>query len=295
MRGPLALPSVEPLPLAARIDETISRSEALAAVGDRWIELGFDPGRLARFLALEESRRGGLDLREDGGVRGILGRAGRFLYREHLPTEPAEFARPASSAMERAVARCFASAASDPSWVADAFPSVDVSEVGEGSLEARLLEALYLAARAEFETEAHRNPGRDLDELWWNLLEKWTGVRREPDASSWATDPLLTGGSFGARSELLARAIAAQIRHYLVFATGQGPERSTPARLWIEHVFRRGASAPWSAIVHDLTNEPPNPDYWFRDLAEGTSDESLLRQRRRREATERLREAPGRR
>ncbi|MBI3844304.1 MAG: hypothetical protein HY292_06645 [Planctomycetes bacterium] len=130
------------------------------------------------------------------------------------------------------------------------------SRTGVANVRRRLL-------AAAFEREASRSPGRDLDELWRNLCERYLDVAPHPGLEPWpelvptATDP------FGALDGVLEEAIAAQVVAALPRET-----RVTPATGdWLrDHVYALGASEPWPRILERATGSPFTPIPLLRRL-----------------------------
>ncbi len=288
-RVPWSLPMQPParFPL---LTERLTQDDAVRAVRRLVVGMGFDRDLVRDLLEREVQRVRADRFADAGSLEGLLGRIGRALYREALPTEPPEFARVASRATERAVTLLFSAFASDEEWLRAEFPVLmqDLSPLASHR-EHAMLECRVLAARIEFEAEAYRNPGRDLDLLWQDLLEKWVGSRRFDGVASWARDRSLAGDSFRLRDELLGRVIAAQIRNYCIASHGDLVDEPRTRETLEREIFAVGASRSWSAIVESATAESLRPGYYLREIVDGATRTTIREQLERSQRRERFR------
>lgn len=288
-RVPWSLP-MQPPSLFPMLAERLTQEDAMRATRRLVVGMGFDRELVRVLLESESERVRAARFAESGSLEGLLGRIGRALYREALPTEPAEFARVASRATERAVSLFFSAFASDEEWLRAEFPVLmqDLSPL-PSHREHAMLECRVLAARIEFEAEAYRNPGRDLDLLWQDLLEKWVDARRFDGVASWARDRSLARESFRLRDELLGRVIAAQLRNYCIASHGDIVDEPRTRELLEREIFELGAARPWSDIVESATAEPLRPGYYLREIVDGATRTTIREQLRRSERRERFR------
>jgi len=276
-----------------RLTGAVPDEAAIDAVRDLLVGMGFGVARVEAVLALDRERVDSRALAEIGGLEGVLFRAGRTLYHEHLPDGgPPELRRPASRAMEAAVGRFFARFASDRPWLRGAFPEAyRLADPEAPPVGPRITALRWLLARVEFEREAYRNPGRDLDELWWDLAEKRVGWKRFEGVADWARDPDLARDSFLARDDLLARLIASQLQNYVILAHGSALRGPGVADFFREKIFAAGASRPPHELLLAATGEPLNPAYHLRE-AFGEADRESLEKRLERRRSRRSRSAP---
>jgi peptidyl-dipeptidase A len=117
-----------------------------------------------------------------------------------------------------------------------------------------------------FERELYSNPDQDLNELWWNLVERYQGLHR-PDSiegrAHWASKIHFVVAPVYYHNYMLGRMYAAQLRHRIsqqvpeTMASGAFDMQGQPAvgRFLIENVFRPGALYPWPEFVRRSTGE----------------------------------------
>jgi len=255
---------------AHRFAEPVPLESALEAAAELLAGMGFDAARVEEVLG--EERENGSDLATGGDLRRLFARLGRSLYvREAAAAGAPEFRRTASNALAEGVGLLFADLGSDPKWLRSRFRGLHSSEgaaISETAWE-RAARLRFLTVRVEFENEVARNPSRDLDELFWNLLEKRLGTPRFEEAPFWAADPAPVRVSFVRRDELVARIVASQLRNYLVRAFGRIAGNPAAGEFLRRRIFVVGAAHPWHRILEEATAEPPNPLYFARDVLEG--------------------------
>ncbi|HNX96696.1 MAG TPA: M2 family metallopeptidase, partial [Candidatus Aminicenantes bacterium] len=126
----------------------------------------------------------------------LLHELGHGVYsRYHDPAVPWLLRDAANQFTTEAVAMFFGRLAGNPRWLNEevGVPPAETAKVADACARAQRLEQLVFSRWAQvmvrFERAMYADPDQDLNKLWWDLVEKYQGLRRpenrnEPD---WAT------------------------------------------------------------------------------------------------------------
>jgi peptidyl-dipeptidase A len=137
-----------------------------------------------------------------------------------------------------------------------------------------LISTRWIITMARFEREMYRNPDQDLNKLWWDMVERYQGVRRSDgrDAPDWAAKLHLALAPVYYQNYLLGEMMAAQLLNYLrtdVLAS-EPPEAlftSPKVGQWLrEKIFQPGQIRAWEAALEYATGERLNPSYFVAQL-----------------------------
>jgi peptidyl-dipeptidase A len=172
------------------------------------------------------------------------------------------------------VAMLFGRLARDPGWLARVagLSASELESLGPRLLTARraalLTFARWVLVVTTFERLLYADPERDLDTLWWDLVERYQLVRRpdgrhEPD---WASKIHLAVVPVYYQNYLYGELVASQLDATLTRDAGGlvGPEAG---RLLVERFFAPGASMRWDRLVESATGEPLTPAHLAAQLA----------------------------
>jgi peptidyl-dipeptidase A len=137
-----------------------------------------------------------------------------------------------------------------------------------------LVATRWMLTLCHFERAMYRDPEQDLNTLWWDMVERYQGIRRPDhrDAPDWASKIHLALAPVYYHNYLLGEMVAAQLLHYLreVVLAGEPPEAlftSQKVGMWLQaHIFRLGATRPWEELLQMATGERLNPKYFVEQL-----------------------------
>jgi len=120
-----------------------------------------------------------------------------------------------------------------------------------------------------FEMALYADPERDLDTLWWDLVERYQMVtrpegRKLPD---WAAKYHIAMHPVYYHNYELGHLVAEQLRDRILRTAGGIVGQKKAGRWLMERVFKPGAREDWSGHVKTATGEPLNPKYFVRSLA----------------------------
>lgn len=123
-----------------------------------------------------------------------------------------------------------------------------------------------------FESELYRDPGQDLNALWWRLVEKYQKIR-PPKAREgkwdWAAKYHIGLAPVYYFSYLLGEMFASSIQESLAKETGSASLSSERAGKFLqERLFSLGNTLSWSELVVHMTGEMLGPDAWIREFAQ---------------------------
>ncbi len=140
-----------------------------------------------------------------------------------------------------------------------------------------LVQTRWELVMCHMERALYRDPEQDLSRLWWDLVERFQGVRR-PDgreAPDWASKIHFSVAPVYYHNYLLGEVMASQLQHAIQHQVlGGGAEVwaryvASPevGRYLAERLFRSGRSLPWPETVRRATGHELDPDAFIAELA----------------------------
>jgi peptidyl-dipeptidase A len=132
----------------------------------------------------------------------------------------------------------------------------------------RLIFTRWSLVMTYFEKYFYADPDRDLDSLWWDLVERYQLLSRPPnrEASDWAAKYHVALVPVYYQNYQLGHLTSAQFQQQIEDAFGGLTGRQAAGRWLIERVFRPGARMDWACHVEHATQEPLNPHYFLRSV-----------------------------
>jgi len=183
-----------------------------------------------------------------------------------------------------AIAMLFGRFASNASWIKDVVgiseeERKEIEKDSYNSLKAeQLIFSRWVQVVFRFEKEMYSNPKQDLNQLWWNLVEKYQGLRKpsgryEPD---WASKIHISLYPAYYHNYILGELLASQLYFYikdkvlmqnddyLVSFSGQKDTGEYLKNLY----FGYGALYPWNELIEKSTGEKLTPKYYAKQFVE---------------------------
>jgi peptidyl-dipeptidase A len=126
-----------------------------------------------------------------------------------------------------------------------------------------------------FEKSMYANPDQDLSKLWWDLVEKYQGLRRpesrsEPD---YASKIHLVSAPVYYHNYMMGELFASQVHHALARELGvKDPStfayvgRKEVGAFLQAKVFAPGSRYPWNELTRRATGEPLTANYYAMDF-----------------------------
>jgi peptidyl-dipeptidase A len=128
----------------------------------------------------------------------------------------------------------------------------------------RLIFTRWAMVMTDFERALYADPERDLDTLWWDLVEKYQALQRPENRRSpdWAAKYHIALTPVYYHSYELGHLVSSQLQAFLREKFGAIAGQPKVGQWLIEHYFKPGAEQDWASHVENATGEPLNPEYF---------------------------------
>jgi peptidyl-dipeptidase A len=191
---------------------------------------------------------------------------------------------PAHTLSTEAIAMMFGRAAKDRRFLVE-IAGVDAGRAAAAAAEAReelraeqLIFIRWALVVVHFERELYRDQTQDLNAVWWDLVERFQGLRRpagreEPD---WATKIHIATSPVYYQNYILGELTASQLqRHLLQNVLSDGAEtgvggligRREVGDFLRERVFRLGRRYPWDQMLERATGSRLEVDHFLAEVS----------------------------
>ena len=204
---------------------------------------------------------------------------GHAVYNKYQsPTVPYLLRHPAHSFTTEAIAMFFGRLSRNPDWMQNMLDLSDEQreEIRKVSTKYAQLKQLIFArwdmVMYEFEKQLYANPDQDLNNLWWDIVEKYQFVKRPPgrDEPDWASKIHFTIAPCYYHNYLLGEMLASQLHQYIVsnvlkLDCDEGVSyvgRREVGEFMHKKVFEAGALYHWNEMIERATGEPLSPKYF---------------------------------
>jgi peptidyl-dipeptidase A len=203
----------------------------------------------------------------------ILHELGHGVYDKYIDRDlPWMLRQPAHTLSTEAIAQLMGSLTSEPAWLSGVLglPKQEARRLAAGMRDheraERLIFTRWCLVMTYFELALYADPERDLDTLWWDLVERYQMLRRpegrrQPD---WAAKVHIATFPVYYQNYELGRLVSEQFRDRLQRTTGGIVGQKKAGRWLVERVFKPGATEDWAGHVRTATGEPLNPKYFVR-------------------------------
>lgn len=158
----------------------------------------------------------------------------------------------------------------NPRW-AEAMGVLDAAAAKKALPEAKAQQAFnalvfsrWTQVMLHFERQMYGNPDQDLNRLWWDLVEKYQGLRRPEgrDAPDYASKIHLVSVPVYYQNYMLGELFASQLHERLAEVEGAAPQDAIylghpEVGAYLKaHVFAPGKRLPWPELVKEATGHP---------------------------------------
>ena len=200
---------------------------------------------------------------------------GHGVYDKYLGESlPFILREPAHTLSTEAVAMLFGRLALNEEWlvkVAGLDPASAATIGGPARARQRLgmlIFVRWVLVMVHFERAMYADPTRDLNRLWWDLVERFQLLRRPDgrDAPDWASKVHLALYPAYYQNYMLGELMASQIQSWLKRECGGLVGRPEAGRLLRESLFAPGARAEWDETIERATGERLNPRYFVDEF-----------------------------
>lgn len=215
----------------------------------------------------------------------MLHEFGHAVYDKYIdPALPFLLREPAHTLTTEAIAILGGNLIHDSAWLARyAGVPADEARALEAGLQkaarsSALIFARWVFVMSHFERALYRDPEQDLNRLWWDIVERFQGVRR-PDgrnAPDWAAKIHIAIAPVYYHNYLLGAMMSIQLRDYMLDNIVHGSREryvADPAvgAYLIERVFRPGSLRDWRGWLHHATGRQLSAAGYARWLSGGAA------------------------
>ena len=133
----------------------------------------------------------------------------------------------------------------------------------------RLLFTRWVLVMTSFERALYADPDADLDTLWWDLVERFQGLRRPEGrhAPDWAAKIHIALYPVYYHSYELGYLVTAHLEHTLRQAAGGLVNRPAAGQWLVERYFRPGNLSDWAGHIARATGQPLSVAHFVETLA----------------------------
>jgi len=178
-----------------------------------------------------------------------------------------------------AIANLFGRMATDPVWM-QKMGIIDEAEAGkisENSSKALKLQMLVFSRWAQvmyrFEKSMYEDPEQDLNQLWWNMVEKYQ-LLKKPEGRNmpdWATKIHVALYPCYYHNYLLGEVLASQLFSYITTNITDNPSFAGEIKVgeYLKaSVFMPGARYYWNEMIEKATGEKLTAKYYAKQFVE---------------------------
>ena len=259
------------------VDDILARSDLYDREGKYPHAFGHDVDRNGdvRVLAnLQDTER---------WMETLLHEVGHAIYSKyHDRSEPWLLREPAHSFTTEAIAMFFGRLSRNPAWMQEMLGLSDEERAKIEKVSAKYLQfqqilvARWVMVMYNFEKQLYADPDQDLNNLWWDLVEKYQFVKRPPGPADagWASKLHFVTAPCYYHNYLLGELLASQLHHYVVhniFSLDSDENLSYVGdkrlgRYLKKNIFAPGALYQWNEMITRATGEPLNPNYFVEQF-----------------------------
>jgi peptidyl-dipeptidase A len=150
-------------------------------------------------------------------------------------------------------------------------------EAGAKTLRYRLLIfSRWCQVMLRFEKGMYENPEQDLSKLWWDLVERYQGLKRPPGrkAPDYASKIHIVSAPVYYHNYMMGELFASQVHHAIVNELYKGEDPNSViyagnkavGEFMKKRVFEPGRTRTWNELTKDATGEALNPKAFAADF-----------------------------
>ncbi len=208
----------------------------------------------------------------------LLHELGHAVYDKYIPQELPWLLRTVPHILTtEAMAMLMGTETLDPEWHERVLgvPATEAQRAGEAGYRRVRLEELIFArwvmVVVNFERLMYEDPSRDLDSLWWELVQRYQ-LLNKPDGRDgkpdWAAKYHIALAPAYYQNYLLGRMMSLQWDGWLREHIGGIIGRGEAGDFFRERIFRLGNTMHWNDALASATGEKLNPDYFVQKFAQ---------------------------
>lgn len=196
-------------------------------------------------------------------------------FKLHDPHLPWLLRQPSHILSTEGIAILMESQVSDPAWMSSVLGLSDdeaarlASAAVERAVARELVFTRWVLVMTNFERLMYADPERDLDSLWWDLVERYQLLTRPPGRHTpdWAAKYHIALAPVYYQNYELGYLFKSQVMAKLTEAVGGLVGRPEAGQWLAEHIFEPGASQDWSTHLQAATGESLEPAYFAADIS----------------------------
>jgi len=213
----------------------------------------------------------------------ILHELGHAVYSKyHDRKEPWLLREPAHSFTTEAIAMFFGRLSRNAAWMQEMLglsekERVEIETISKKYLAfQQVLFARWAMVMFSFEKQLYANPDQDLNNLWWELVEKYQFVKRPPGPvdAGWASKLHFTTAPCYYHNYMMGELLASQLHHHIAhkvfkLESDDGVSYVGQPRLGDylrEKVFELGDLYHWNDMIARATGQPLTPKYFVEQF-----------------------------
>ncbi len=172
-----------------------------------------------------------------------------------------------------AIANYFGRLATNPAWMnyMGIIDEKEMNSIADDSFKALRLQQLVFSRWAQvmyrFEKSMYENPDQDLNQLWWDIVEKYQMVRKPEgrDMPDWASKIHIALYPCYYHNYLLGELLASQFNNYVTTNVVKGnteADMKATGEYFKTNVFMPGARYQWNEMIEKATGEKLTAKYY---------------------------------
>ncbi|MGE5432550.1 MAG: M2 family metallopeptidase [Syntrophomonadaceae bacterium] len=197
---------------------------------------------------------------------------------------PWQLREPAHTFTTEAIAMMFGRFASNPAWMQDVLgiSNEEKAKIGDEGFKSLRLEQLVFSRWVQvvyrFEKSMYENPDQDLNKLWWDLVEKYQGLKRpegrnEPD---WASKIHISSYPCYYHNYMLGELLASQLYFHITskVLNASNPKdqsfsnKKEVGEYLVKNVFEPGRKFYWNDMIEKATGEKLTAKYYAKQFVD---------------------------
>ncbi len=202
---------------------------------------------------------------------------GHGIYFENVgPKLPFLLKRYSHGLITEGVSEMFGNLVRDPAWIEDTLKvklsNQEKVEIKKILIAENLVFLRWVLVMFHFEKSLYENPDQDLNNLWWDLKEKYQLENKpeERDKPDYAAKIHLVSSPVYYHNYLLGRFFSAQLQNYVIrniFNNNEGFQNNKEFGGYLrEKVFKPGLLYDWNSLIEYATGEKLKVDYLIEQL-----------------------------
>ncbi len=215
----------------------------------------------------------------------MMHECGHAAYDKYISMElPFALRNPAHTFTTEAIAMIFGRFARHPQWIKDmtGISEEEKTKISDDCFKTLRLEQLVFSRWAQvmyrFEKSMYENPDQDLNQLWWNLVEKYQMVKKPEgrNAPDWATKIHVATVPCYYHNYLLGELLASQLYFHITkdvlksddYKNTDFVNKPEVGAYLKEKVFAPGARYYWNDMIEKATGEKLTAKYYAKQFVE---------------------------